>query len=267
MIQGDGFFVTRSGDEQLYTRAGAFTFDETGNAGDPDGGLRPGLPRSTPPATRPAGLTDDLPRPRQRGPGRARRRAMTSYNIGADGILRGIFADGVAARPRPARDRRLHQPDGAREGRRDLLPRELPTPAPPQLRRAPGEGRRGTLMGGALEMSNVDLAAEFTNLILAQRGFQASSRVITTSDQVLEDARQHQALTRVSAESCRARAAATRVPPQVGRSPGPADERHEGHGRPSATNAQGRRHDRADPTLGLGVRPELRPDRAHRQHT
>ena len=50
-----------------------------------------------------------------------------------------------------------------------------------------GEGRRGTLMGGALEMSNVDLAAEFTNLILAQRGFQASSRVITTSDQVLED--------------------------------------------------------------------------------
>jgi flagellar hook protein FlgE len=49
------------------------------------------------------------------------------------------------------------------------------------------EGRRGTIIGGALEMSNVDLAAEFTNLILAQRGFQASSRVITTSDQVLED--------------------------------------------------------------------------------
>ena len=51
----------------------------------------------------------------------------------------------------------------------------------------PGQGRRGTLLGGSLEMSNVDLAAEFTNLILAPRGFQASSRVITTSDQVLED--------------------------------------------------------------------------------
>ena len=50
-----------------------------------------------------------------------------------------------------------------------------------------GEGRRGELVGGTLEMSNVDLAAEFTNLILAQRGFQASSRVITTSDSVLED--------------------------------------------------------------------------------
>jgi flagellar hook protein FlgE len=42
-------------------------------------------------------------------------------------------------------------------------------------------------MAGTLEMSNVDLSAEFTNLILAQRGFQASSRVITTSDQVLEE--------------------------------------------------------------------------------
>ena len=51
----------------------------------------------------------------------------------------------------------------------------------------PGDNGNGTLMGGALEMSNVDLAAEFTNLILAQRGFQASSRVITTSDQVLEE--------------------------------------------------------------------------------
>src|SRR5690606_33539174 len=37
----------------------------------------------------------------------------------------------------------------------------------------PGTGDRGTLIPGALEMSNVDLAREFTNLIIAQRGFQA----------------------------------------------------------------------------------------------
>jgi flagellar hook protein FlgE len=48
-------------------------------------------------------------------------------------------------------------------------------------------GGRGQLLGGALEMSNVDLAREFTNLIIAQRGFQANSRVITTSDQMLQD--------------------------------------------------------------------------------
>ena len=51
----------------------------------------------------------------------------------------------------------------------------------------PGTGGRGELLGGSLEMSNVDLAAEFTNLIIAQRGFQANSRVITTSDQMLQD--------------------------------------------------------------------------------
>ena len=50
-----------------------------------------------------------------------------------------------------------------------------------------GTGGRGQLLGSALEMSNVDLAQEFTNLIIAQRGFQANSRVITTSDQMLQD--------------------------------------------------------------------------------
>ncbi len=56
----------------------------------------------------------------------------------------------------------------------------------PQIGTA-GQGGRGTLSGGTLEMSNVDLAAEFTNLIVAQRGFQANSRVITTSDEILQD--------------------------------------------------------------------------------
>jgi flagellar hook protein FlgE len=52
---------------------------------------------------------------------------------------------------------------------------------------AAGTGGRGTLSAGALEMSNVDLAEEFTGLIVAQRGFQANSRVITTSDEILQD--------------------------------------------------------------------------------
>jgi flagellar hook protein FlgE len=51
---------------------------------------------------------------------------------------------------------------------------------------AAGAGGAGTLTAGALEMSNVDLASEFTDLIIAQRGFQANSRVITTSDEVLQ---------------------------------------------------------------------------------
>ena len=45
----------------------------------------------------------------------------------------------------------------------------------------------GTVSGGGLEMSNVDLAAEFTDMIVTQRGFQANSRIITVSDTMLEE--------------------------------------------------------------------------------
>ncbi len=52
----------------------------------------------------------------------------------------------------------------------------------------PGTGGRGTLTGGALELSNVDIAQEFTNIIVAQRGYQANSRVITVTDELYQDA-------------------------------------------------------------------------------
>ena len=48
-------------------------------------------------------------------------------------------------------------------------------------------GGRGAINSGYLEASNVDMAQEFTNMILAQRSFQASTRVITTSDQILQE--------------------------------------------------------------------------------
>jgi flagellar hook protein FlgE len=48
-------------------------------------------------------------------------------------------------------------------------------------------GVYGQTVSGAVEMSNVDLASEFTNMITAQRGFQANSRVISTADQMLQD--------------------------------------------------------------------------------
>lgn len=52
---------------------------------------------------------------------------------------------------------------------------------------AASTGGRGGIAAGYLEASNVDMAQEFTNMILAQRGFQASSRVITTSDEILQE--------------------------------------------------------------------------------
>ncbi|MBT2642610.1 flagellar hook-basal body complex protein [Bacillus sp. ISL-41] len=50
----------------------------------------------------------------------------------------------------------------------------------------PGDGY-GSIASGALEMSNVDLSEEFTEMITAQRGFQANTRIITTSDEILQE--------------------------------------------------------------------------------
>ncbi len=52
---------------------------------------------------------------------------------------------------------------------------------------SPNTGGRGQIATGFLEGSNVDLAQQFTNMIMAERGFQANSRVITTSDEILQD--------------------------------------------------------------------------------
>ena len=51
----------------------------------------------------------------------------------------------------------------------------------------PSTGGRGTVVAGSLEMSNVDLAAEFSSMIIAERGFQANARTISTANQMLEE--------------------------------------------------------------------------------
>ena len=57
----------------------------------------------------------------------------------------------------------------------------------PAMVETPGVNGTGVTLGGMLEMSNVDLATQFTTMITAQRGFQANSRVISTSDEMLQD--------------------------------------------------------------------------------
>ena len=189
MLQGDGFFVVQRGNEQMYTRAGAFTFDETGtlvtNTGARVQGY--GLDATGAPDYA-AGLIDitlDTAVLPTLTPPVGAGTALTSYTFGSDGMLRGVFSDGIQ------RDMaQLASADFANvmglEKIGETAYRASANSGAVQLG-VPGQGGSGTVIAGALEMSNVELAAEFTNLILAQRGFQASSRVITTSDQVLEE--------------------------------------------------------------------------------
>jgi flagellar hook protein FlgE len=51
----------------------------------------------------------------------------------------------------------------------------------------PGTGGRGSIMGGSVEFSTVDIAREFTNLIVLQRGYQANARVVTAVDEISQE--------------------------------------------------------------------------------
>ncbi|MGJ7441877.1 flagellar hook protein FlgE [Aquipuribacter sp. MA13-6] len=290
MISGDGFFVVNNGNEQLYTRAGSFSFDAQGRLTTTDGALVQGWgavngvanvngplgpltlpigallqPTASTAVTMGGNLPSDIavgtaiPTSIEvyDGQGNARvvsvaytRVNATQWNVqvtdgatvansvlnfAADGtapapaavVVNGItidmagltgyagsntaaalFQDGAAAGTLSSFG---VGPDGAlvgvfSNGRRETLGQlALATFANPGgLEKAggsayrasvnsgnvqvgvPGDGR-GTLAGGMLEMSNVDLAQEFTSLIIAQRGFQANSRVITASDEILQD--------------------------------------------------------------------------------
>lgn len=184
MIQGDGMFVVRFGNEQLYTRAGAFTFDEAGTLVTPSGARVQGYELDAA-GNRTGGLIDITRDTAGLTPAVPAGVELTSYSFGSDGKLRGVFSDGVQRDMAQLALADFNNPMGL-ERVGETAFRESANSGPADLG-VSGEGSRGTLMAGALEMSNVDLAAEFTNLILAQRGFQASSRVITTSDSVLED--------------------------------------------------------------------------------
>ena len=184
MIEGDGFFVVRQGAEQLYTRAGAFSFDDTSTLVTPGGGLvlgfgldANGAPTGglAPVRLTTAGLTPPV----------AAGTELTSYTVGSDGIVRALFSDGVQRDVAQIAIADFANPMGLEKVGETAFRASASTGAA-QIG-VPGQGARGVIKAGAVEMSNVDLSAEFTNLILAQRGFQASSRVITTSDSVLEE--------------------------------------------------------------------------------
>jgi len=51
----------------------------------------------------------------------------------------------------------------------------------------PGTGGRGSIQGGSVEASTVDIATEFTNLIVYQRAYEANAHVVTTADQLSQD--------------------------------------------------------------------------------
>ncbi len=110
---------------------------------------------------------------------------LRDIQIGSDGSIVGLFSNGWTKTLAVVGTATFTNPAGlVRAGNTRF---EESVNSGPALVGNPGGGGRGLLASGTLEMSNVDLATEFTNMIIAQRGFQANSRVITASDEILAD--------------------------------------------------------------------------------
>jgi flagellar hook protein FlgE len=287
MISGDGFFVTSKGGQQLFTRAGAFSPDASGQLVSPDGGVLQGWTavdgvvntggpvgslalnaNNLVPAVSTTAVTLDGNLPSEGGTlervvkvydatGAERNLTLTftgagdswnvsasdengatgtatlgftggkltsggtltvggitvslpdvsafagttslavsgqngsaagkleSYTLGSDGSLIGSFSNGAKQVLAKIALANFTNPAGLeKSGGSSYV--ATANSGGVQLGGA-GDAGIGSLSSGSLEMSNVDLSQEFTNLIVAQRGFQANARIITTSDEVLQE--------------------------------------------------------------------------------
>ncbi|QNU68393.1 flagellar hook protein FlgE [Ruminiclostridium herbifermentans] len=111
---------------------------------------------------------------------------LTTFSIGSDGIITGIYSNGEQQALGCVALANFSNPAGLQKVGDNLF---IPTTNSGNFTKglAAGTGGTGTLTPGTLEMSNVDLSSEFTNMIITQRGFQANSRIITTSDEMLQE--------------------------------------------------------------------------------
>ena len=286
MIQGDGFFIVKSGGESVYTRAGSFTFDANGSLTTPNGQIVQGWGADTDGNVNTAGAPANIKLPigislapdpttsftltgnlsyeaatgatkvipitviDENGTSRQLNVTMTktgadawsakgdgaavpiafddgrptvdtididgydvdisdlthfsgltearvsasdgsgagilsSYTVSNTGQIVGVFSNGLKQTLGQLALANFNNVNGL-EKIGDSMFRSTVNSGLAQVGSA-GTAGLGLITSGALEMSNVDLAQEFTNLVIAQRGFQANSRIITTSDEILQE--------------------------------------------------------------------------------
>jgi flagellar hook protein FlgE len=187
-ISGNGFFVVKDpiSSTEFVTRAGDFQMDSSGYLVTP-GGMR--VQGYTDPAKTTLGdiKIDASQAPSTSAPGAT----MTSWSVDQTGNVDITLSDGTTYVTGQILMQNFSNPNGlVKEGNNlygnigvagPLGGATSPTPG------VPGTNGMGTIQSGSLEESNVDLSSEFANLIQTQRAFQANARIITTSDEMLQD--------------------------------------------------------------------------------
>jgi len=111
---------------------------------------------------------------------------LVTFNIGSDGMMTGIYSNGQQQPIGLIALASFENPAGMQKIGDNMF---IPTTNSGDFKKGLKAGSEGvgTLNPGTLEMSNVDLSKEFTDMIITQRGFQANSRIITTSDEMLQE--------------------------------------------------------------------------------
>lgn len=191
MIQGPGMFVLKLAGNTVFTRTGNFGFDKSGNLVDPStGALVQGFSNTASPPSWSAtedSISFKLGDPHPDTVGFADYQ-LTSFSIDQSGIVTGVYSDGTASTTLPiyqiAIAKFANDAGLASKGNNFFV--ESNNSGAPDIGGA-GEDGRGNIVPNTIEMSNVDLSQEFTDMIVTQRGFQANSRVITVSDTILQE--------------------------------------------------------------------------------
>ena len=168
-IAGNGFFeVTNPANQDKYvTRSGDFRIDDLGYFTTPQGyrlqGLNGAVKLATPPASS----------------------QLLSFSIDNQGVVKEFYSNGTTARTNTIVLQNFTNPNALMRAASNLFT-GMENAGPLEAAQASTNGL-GQIKQGTLELSNVDLTQEFSDLIVAQRAFQAGSRVITVSDTVMEE--------------------------------------------------------------------------------
>ncbi|HTM08450.1 MAG TPA: flagellar hook protein FlgE [Verrucomicrobiae bacterium] len=111
--------------------------------------------------------------------------AVSSISIDTNGVVTGFFSSGLVEPLYRIALADFASPEGLTHLGKTLFQQSADSGAP--IFGNPGDGGLGTILPGSLELSNVDLATEFVKMVTTQRGFQASSHIITVTDSLLEE--------------------------------------------------------------------------------
>lgn len=200
-VDGDAFFVVSPeiGGASYLTKAGNFTRDNNGNLVNANGYFVLGVNNSSNKPVK-INITQDALKLNTNG----NPMKFTSYSIDANGYINVVREDGASGKlaMNTAGQYYLNtsnntnddislgtavvtNPGGLKKVGNTLF-QETPNSGAINIEKVE-DNDGGQINAGVLEMSNVDLTEEFTEMIVAQRGFQANARTITTSDSILEE--------------------------------------------------------------------------------